>query len=211
MIPEGTTGRELGLMACPACSLVLRATVDGECPRCGLDVDVERGVSFAASWACLVAAMVLYVPANLLPILYTTKFPEYRSDTILSGIAHLWQTRNVGLAVVVFVASIVVPLAKLGALALLLVASGRRSTWRPRLRAKTFRVLERLGHWSMLDVFVVALLTSLVQLGRVARVEPGPAIVPFAAVVILTMLASAAFDPRTIWVRVAAAEPEGDS
>lgn len=147
------------------------------------------------AWAFLIAAAALYVPANLLPIVYTTKFPLERRDTIVSGIQLLWDTHACGLAAIVFTASVVVPLAKIIALALVM----RRSSRYRRARTTTMRVLERIGQWSMLDVFVVALLTSLVHLGRFANAEAGPAIVPFAGVVVLTMLAAFAFDPRTIW------------
>jgi paraquat-inducible protein A len=101
--------------------------------------------------------------------------------------------------VLVFTASIVIPLVKLASLGVLLVTTGQHSTWRQRGRTKLYRVLEVVGHWSMLDVFVVALLTAVVQVGRFANVQPGPALLPFAGVVILTMLASHSFDPRRIW------------
>ena len=118
---------------------------------------------------------------------------------ILSGVEFLWNQGSWELAVIVFVASICVPVVKLVALGSLLVLARRRSTWRLVARTRMYRVLEVIGHWSMLDVFVVSLLTAVVQLGRFASVEPGPAVLPFAAVVVLTMLASASFDPRSMW------------
>lgn len=195
------TADELGVVACPLCELVMRAPDDeADCPRCRerLPQPTRRGLT--KCWALVIAAAVLYVPANMLPMMRTEQFPLRRSDTILSGIKFLWSEGSWELALLVFTASILVPLTKLIALAFLLVTSSRRSTWRRRVRTRLYRALEVVGHWSMLDVFVVSLLTAVVQLGRFAQVEPGPAVLPFASVVVLTMLASASFDPRTIWL-----------
>lgn len=193
-------GIDLGLVTCEACELVMRCDgAAGSCVRCGEPVHPRKLQSIGRTWALLVAAIVLYVPANLLPMMRTSQLLDARSDTILSGVQYLWREGSIDLAVLVFTASILVPLFKLAALGMLLVSTRRGSTWRPRGRTKLYRVLERVGHWSMLDVFVVTLLAAVVQLGRFASVEPGPAVLPFAAVVVLTMLASASFDPREIW------------
>ncbi|MFT3696788.1 MAG: paraquat-inducible protein A [Kofleriaceae bacterium] len=191
---------DLDLMVCETCNLVMRQQ-PGTCPRCKSAVHVRKPGSRWRATAFLVAATALYFPANWLVMMHTEQFPMRRDDTILSGIGYLWQRDEPVLAAIVFVASILVPLLKIIALALLLWTTGRHSTWAPRGRTKLYRVLETIGHWSMLDVFVVALLTAVVQLGRFAKVAPGPAVVPFACVVILTMLASSAFDPRAIWDR----------
>jgi len=196
------TAADLGVISCPLCELVMRSPDgDADCPRCGgfLPRVSRRGLT--RCWALVIAAAALYVPANVLPMMNTEQFPIRRSDTILSGIKFLWSEGSWELAALVFAASILVPLTKLIVLGFLLVTSSRRSTWRPRVRTKLYRALEAIGHWSMLDVFVVSLLTAVVQLGRFASVEPGPAVLPFASVVVLTMLASASFDPRTIWVK----------
>jgi paraquat-inducible protein A len=194
------TAKELGVVACPLCELVMRATPeDADCPRCGERLSRVSRRSLTRCWALVIAAFALYFPANVLPMMNTEQFPMHRSDTIISGIKFLWSEGSWELAALVFAASILVPLTKLFALGFLLVTSARRSTWRPRVRTKLYRALEVIGHWSMLDVFVVSLLTAVVQLGRFASVEPGPAVLPFASVVVLTMLASASFDPRTIW------------
>jgi paraquat-inducible protein A len=199
------TADELGVVACPLCELVMRAPHDdADCPRCGERLSRVSRRSLARCWALVIAAAALYFPANVLPMMNTEQFPMRRSDTILSGIKFLWSEGSWELAALVFAASILVPLTKLFALGFLLVTSARRSTWRPRVRTKLYRALEVIGHWSMLDVFVVSLLTAVVQLGRFASVEPGPAVLPFASVVVLTMLASASFDPRTIWAGVKA-------
>jgi paraquat-inducible protein A len=194
-------GADLGLVGCSVCALVMRRDGDGDlgCSRCGEAVHPRTRDHLGHVWALVIAAAVLYLPANLMTIMHTEQFPTRRDDTIFSGVAYLWEHGSWDLAVIVFVASIVVPLVKLCALVILLVTTRRRSIWRPRARTKLYRVLETIGHWSMLDVFVVVLLTSIVQLGAFARVEPGPAVIPFAGVVVLTMLASAAFDPRSIW------------
>ena len=190
---------ELGLVACPTCELVMRDLGPGDCPRCATPVVPRSRDHLTRVWALVLAAAVLYVPANVLTMMHTAQLTSRRDDTILSGVGYLWHHGSWGLASIVFVASIAVPVVKLGALVMLLITSHRGSTWRPRARTKLYRVLETVGHWSMLDVFVVVLLTAIVQLGAFARVEPGPAVIPFAGVVVLTMLASAAFDPRAIW------------
>jgi paraquat-inducible protein A len=196
-----TRAIDVGLVACEACDLVMRATppVRGTCPRCGEPVHQRKKNARIRAWALLSAAAVLYVPANTLVIMNTEQFPNKRSDTIMSGINFLWTEGSWELAALVFLASIVVPLVKIFALGTLLVTTEQRSKWRRKGRTRLFRLLEVVGHWSMLDVFVVALLTAVVQIGRLANVEPGPAILPFAGVVMLTMLASASFDPREIW------------
>jgi paraquat-inducible protein A len=199
-------GVEVGLAACHACELVVnlggsRDGADAACPRCHARVRFRKHHAGTHVAALLIAAVALYLPANALTMMYTEEFPMRRADTILSGVKFLWQQGSPGLAVIVFTASILVPLLKLGALGFLVVTTKRHSTWRPRTRTKLYRVLEVIGYWSMLDVFVVSLLTAVVQLGRFAHIAPGPAVLPFAGVVVLTMLASASFDARALWDR----------
>ena len=196
-------GVDLGITACKTCELVVRLgdQYEGTCPRCDEPVRRRRPKAMARAWAYLGAAALLYVPANVLVMMHTEQLPTRRDDTIMSGISYLWSEGSWDLAVLVFAASIVVPLVKLVALGILLVTTAQHSTWRQKGRTKLYHVLEAIGHWSMLDVFVVALLTAVVQVGRFAKVEPGPALLPFAGVVILTMLASHSFDPRMIWDR----------
>lgn len=201
------TASALGLVACLVCGQVCRRpgsrvqvpAADRYCPRCGAKLHRRKPDSYARSWAFLIAAVLLYLPANLLPIMRTSTFFEADDDTILSGVIVLWQAGSWDLALIVFVASIVVPLLKLGALALLLITARSGSQWRTAERARLFRIIEKVGHWSMLDVFVVALLIALVHFKSLAQVEAGPGVVAFAAVVVLTMLASMSFDPRLIW------------
>jgi paraquat-inducible protein A len=195
------TAAELGVTCCPTCELVMKRPEHGAaCPRCYERVPAR--LSNARCWALVISAAALLFPANILTMMHTESLTLHRDDTIYSGIKYLWQEGSQQLAILVFLASILVPVAKLVALGFLLVMSGRRSTWRPKFRTKLYRVLEVIGHWSMLDVFVVALLTAVVQLGRFASIDAGPAVLPFATVVVLTMLASGSFDPRTIWAGV---------
>lgn len=195
-------GIDVGLTSCRTCELVYRTRgTEGVCPRCGEPMRIRKRNARVRAWAFLSAAAILYIPANTLVMMRTAQFPDHREDTILSGIMYLWSEGAAGLALLVFTASIVVPLAKIIAMGVLLVTTGQHSPWRREGRTRLYRILEVVGHWSMLDVFVVALLTAVVQLGRFARVEPGPALLPFAGVVILTMLSSSSFDPRAIWDR----------
>jgi paraquat-inducible protein A len=195
--------RELHLVACTACGLLCRGVHDGvahACPRCGARLHVRKPDSIGRTWALLIASVILYIPANVLPVMHTgTLFGGRETHTILGGIMELWNSGSWDLALIVFVASVVVPILKMIGLSLLAFSAQRRSTWRPRQRAALYRMIEAVGHWSMLDVFVVALLIALVNFGSLAEVLPGPGIVAFGAVVVLMMLASASFDPRLTW------------
>ena len=195
--------RELNLVACTACGLLCRGVHDGAahaCPRCGARLHLRKPNSIGRTWALLIASMILYIPANVLPVMHTgTLLGGRETHTILGGIVELWNRGSWDLAVIVFVASVVVPILKMIGLSLLAFTAQRQFLWRPRQRSALYRMIEAVGHWSMLDVFVVALLVALVNFGSLAQVLPGPGIIAFAAVVVLTMLASASFDPRLIW------------
>ena len=193
---------DLKLICCHACGLVLdnRDELDhARCPRCDEHLYARKPSSLARSWAFLIAAAALYIPANLLPIMLTTKMYNTLSSTIVSGVLELWHDGAWDLAIIVFTASVVVPILKIALMTFLLVTTQRRSTWRQRERTVLYRILEYIGHWSMLDVFVVALLITLVHFHKLALVQAGPGIVAFGAVVVLTMLSSMSFDPRLIW------------
>ena len=199
MIP---TARELGVVACRSCGLVSRAAPPGQaahCSRCSSPLHARKPHSYSRTWALLIAATALYLPANLLPIMYTSKLFGERSDTIVSGVVALWEDGARDLAVIVFTASVVVPILKIAVLALLLVSSQQRTTWRQRERAALYRMIQAIGHWSMLDIFVVVLLITLVRLNLFGVVMAGPAAIAFGAVVVLTMFAAMSFDPRLIW------------
>ena len=192
-------------LACPICELVSPGDLPPDrrghrhCPRCGARLHHRKPRSLQRTSALLLAAAILYVPANLLPIMQTTSLGRVQSDTILSGALYLLQSGMWPLALVVVVASILVPLLKILILILLLVSIRWRWTWRPRDRTRLYRILELVGRWSMVDIFVVTILVALVQLGNVANVVAQSGAAFFAAVVVLTMLAAMSFDPRLIW------------
>jgi paraquat-inducible protein A len=202
MSGSNPTAARLGLYSCHVCNMVSRrdpSSSGGRCPRCGTSLHLRKPRSVARCWALLLAGYILYIPANLLTMMETGSLISYRKDTIISGVVHLWRTGSWMIAVIVFVASIMIPLLKLISLTLLLVSVQRRSTWRPRQRTRLYRMVELVGRWSMLDIYVVTLLAALVQLGAMAVVKAGPAAIAFGAVVVLTMFASMQFDPRLIW------------
>ncbi|MEW6720902.1 MAG: paraquat-inducible protein A [Thermodesulfobacteriota bacterium] len=191
-----------GFVSCGTCGLLCRpaeAGKPGECPRCGEPLAFRLPESIERTWAYVVAAAVCYLPANLLPVMTTTTIKATTESTILSGVIHFYTTGSWFLALIVLVASVIIPLGKLGALAYLLVTVMRRSTGRPLERARLFRMLKAIGRWSMLDVFVVMFVVALVRFEPFMSVVPGPGVPFFAAVVILTILAADAFDPRLIW------------
>lgn len=196
------TAYRAGLLSCHVCGRLSRpaaAPMASQCPRCGTGLHRRRPASLLRTWAFLFAAAVLYVPANVLPVMRSSSLFGAQDDTIWSGIVYLWLEGSWFLAVLVFVASIVVPLAKLLVLGTLAASAQAKSTAAPLLRARAYRVIEFVGRWSMLDIYVVTLLVGLVQLQSVAAIEAGPGALAFGAVVVLTMFASLSFDPRLIW------------
>jgi paraquat-inducible protein A len=193
---------QLGLVACTACGQLARAGADaalGRCSRCGAILHARKPHSIERTWALLIAAVILYIPAMALPVMRTGTLFGNEDHTILGGVVDLWNSGSWDLSIIVFVASVVVPILKMLVLALLALTAQKRSSWRQPERARLYRLLEAVGHWSMLDIFVVALLVTLVQFGNLAQTRPEPGIIAFGAVVVLTMLASAGFDPRLIW------------
>lgn len=191
-----------GYCSCHVCNLVSRlerASVTAHCPRCGASLHFRKPGSVSRCWALLIAAYILYIPANLLTMMETGSLISYRKDTIISGVFELWRTGSWAIAIIVFIASVTIPLLKMISLTLLLVSVQRRSRWHPRQRTRLYRMVELVGRWSMLDIYVVTLLAALVQLGAMATVKAGPAALAFGAVVVLTMFASMQFDPRLIW------------
>ena len=192
---------QLGLIGCTVCGLVSRAPAfaDAGCSRCGTALRRRKNASLSRTWAFLLAAFIVYIPANVLPIMRTASLGDVDDNTILSGIVELWNKDSEALAVIVFAASIVVPIFKFIALSVLLICAQRRSHWAQPQRAKLYRLIELIGHWSMLDVFVVALLTALVRFNLLSSVEPLPGVIFFGLTVVLTMFAALSFDPRLTW------------
>ena len=194
------TAANLNIVSCSRCAALWKAVKPGDRCECGAKLHVRKPDSLRRTWALVIAACILYFPANILPVTVTTSFPEgEQQDTIMSGIIYFWVSGSWVVASIIFIASFVVPLFKLGVMILLLITVQRRSNWQLLLRTKLYRAVEVIGRWSMLDVFVVSLLTGLVQIDGFATVYPGPGIAAFAVVVILTMLASMSFDPRLLW------------
>jgi len=191
---------ELGLLACHACSLVVeQATAPRHCPRCHTRLHGRRPASVQRSAAFLLAALVLYIPANLLPVMFTSRLGSGEASTILTGVIEFWHAGAWDIALIIFTASVAVPCSKFLVLGLLLVSAGTRSTWAQVERARLYRFVEFIGYWSMLDVLVVALVAALVQFHALSYVEPRAGILFFGMVVIFTMLSAMCFDPRLIW------------
>lgn len=194
------TAASLGMLSCHHCATLWKEVKDHDrCGRCGARLHVRKPDSVNRTWAFLIAACIMYVPANTLPVMTTASLLGEQPDTIMSGIIYFWVSGSWILALIVFIASFLVPLFKLAALILLLITAQRGSNWRLLQRAKLYRLVEVTGRWSMLDVFVVTLLAGLVQIKGFATVYAGAGIAAFAAVVVLTMLASLSFDPRLTW------------
>jgi paraquat-inducible protein A len=194
------TARRLGLVACHRCHLVCRqAEGAADCPRCGAPLHSRKPNSITRTWALVLAAMVFYIPANVLPVTITTSLGAVQSDTIMSGVIYFIRSGSWEIALVIFIASIFVPLLKLLILSFLLLSVQRHWQWRPVDRTRLYRLTEAIGRWSMLDIYVVTILVALVHLGALANIEAGLGAPFFAAVVVVTMLAAESFDPRLIW------------
>ncbi|MGZ0782297.1 paraquat-inducible membrane protein A [Pseudomonas sp. TKO26] len=193
---------DAGILICIECHELNRQEADSDeqtCTRCGALVHPRRPNSILRTWALLLTAAILYVPANLLPIMTVSSLGQGDPSTIMSGVIQLVQHGMFPIAAVVFVASILVPTFKLVGIALLLFSVQRHQPLSARQRIIMYRFIEFIGRWSMLDIFVIAILVALVNFGRLASIEANLGAVAFASVVILTMLAAVTFDPRLIW------------
>ena len=197
-----TTAIEQGLQSCHACGLLSRPAPGvkaGRCPRCDEPLLYRKPASLERTLAYLIAATICYVPANLLPVLTTNTATGSESDTILQGVVLLWSPTGWPLSLIVLVASIMIPSAKIVALFHLIFTVRRGSLQNHAQRARLYRTVELIGRWSMVDVFVDTFTVALIQLQPLMSVDPGPGLLFFAAVVVLTMLAVRSFDPRLIW------------
>jgi paraquat-inducible protein A len=195
------TARQANLVSCQSCHLLSPiSTQPMPCPCCGTKLSSRKVNSLMRCWALILGSFALYLPANFLPITITTTFasPPHR-DTIMSGVIYFLQNGSWYIALVIFVASIFVPIMKLIFLTFLLASLQLGWHWRPLERTRLYRITEVVGRWSMVDVYVVTILVALVKLGSWANVEAGPGATYFSALVILTMLAAESFDPRLIW------------
>jgi len=200
-------GREPGrdeTVACILCDLIVGIENEGKpCPRCGARLHVRKPASIERTLAFVIAGYTLYIPANTLPVLTTVQFGREEQNTILSGVIELVHNDLVPLAVIVFMASIVLPLVKLFGLTWMLIATRVRSSRLLVSRTQLYRTIDTIGRWSNIDIFSVAMLVAVLQFGALTAVHSGPGLVAFAAVVIITMLATAVFDSRLMWDAVA--------
>jgi len=200
-----TTARQLGLIRCHTCGKLAfdigHDDYEAHCPRCHAHMHMRATNSLSRTWALLITAAILYVPANILPIMTVTYFGAGQPDTIMSGVILLLQMGSYPVAAVIFIASILVPVLKMVALFILLLSVQIKWGLDDRQRTRMYRVVELVGRWSMLDMFVIALLVALVNFGSLAQIVSGPGATAFGSVVVLTMLAATTFDARLIWDR----------
>ena len=193
---------DAGILICTECHELNKQEADSEeqlCTRCGALIHARRPNSLTRTWALLITAAILYIPANLLPIMTVSSLGQGDPSTIMSGVIQLVQHGMFPIAAVVFIASILVPTFKLVGIGLLLFSVQRHQPLSAQQRIVMYRFIEFIGRWSMLDIFVIAILVALVNFGRLASVEANLGAAAFASVVILTMLAAVTFDPRLIW------------
>lgn len=195
---SGQSALARGLVNCHACGLVSRQR-GKHCPRCEARLHPRKTDSLNRTWALLIAGYVLFIPANLLPMTLTSSLLGVQADTIISGVLYFWHGGAYDLAIIIFTASIFVPLAKLLSLSYLAYSAQVRITKDPLQRTRLYRLVEFVGKWSMLDIFVVALLAQLVQFSSLAAIAPGSGVIAFAAMVVVTMFATMSFDPRLLW------------
>ncbi|HTL72639.1 MAG TPA: paraquat-inducible protein A [bacterium] len=202
MSAPALTAMQQGLQVCEHCGLVSRpdsGAEEGYCPRCGGGIEFRKRNSLSRTMAYLIAAAICYIPANLLPVMTTVTAGGRESDTIMQGVVLLWSPTGWPLSLIVLIASIFIPSAKIAALFYLVFTVKRGSVQTPGQRVRLFRIVEAVGRWSMVDVFVDTFTVALIQLQPFMAVEPAPGLFFFAAVVVLTMLAVESFDPRLIW------------
>jgi len=190
--------RDMGVVACTRCGKVWPLS-ETTCQRCGKALKSRDHLSLHRVWAFWVMGVACYVPANIFPMLNTKTLLLNEESTIIGGAVELAQYGNLGIALIILFASVVIPLGKFWAIAFLAVSVRQEKVISTRFRRMLYEVVEYIGRWSMIDIFVVAILSSLVQLKTLASISPGPASLFFALSVILTMLSAQAFDSRMIW------------
>lgn len=196
-----TKAAEYGLAVCRTCAKVSRVE-QGVCPRCGSRLELRRRDSIRWTIALMLAAMALYIPSHVLPVLTTVELGMVEHSTIIGGMLTFWRSGAYPIAIVIFTASILIPLLKIAALSWLCAASVGWLHPSPVALSRIYWFTEWLGRWSMVDIFVVGILVAVVQLGNYMSVSPGPGAIAFAGVVVLTMLAAMSFDPRLLWDRL---------
>ena len=193
------TARKAGLVACHVCGKLQPWVSASECSRCGSTLHQRKPESLQRSWAFLISALLLYLPANLYPIMTTTTLGVPENSTIIGGVILLWQHGSYPVAAVVFIASVMIPIIKFLVIGSLLLLVRHGHPVKLSQQTRLFRFIEYIGPWSMIDVFVVILLVAPIQFGGIASVYPGPAAAAFAAMVIATMFSALFFDTRLLW------------
>ena len=194
------TSPEGAMVGCDTCGMVSHLTnTHANCLRCGFSLHRRKPNSITRTWALGLAGAILYVPANVYPVLTVIQLGAGEPSTILGGVRELLAGGQWPLAALVFLASIMVPMLKLIGLTVLLVTTQAGSTFRRRDRTRLYRIVDAIGRWSMIDIFMISILVALVRFGAVVTINPGVGAIAFACVVILTMFAARAFDPRLIW------------
>lgn len=198
MSGDTDTAASRGLASCHVCCKLASSAIH-TCPRCGAAMHLRTTNSLQTTLALLITASILYIPANLYPIMITDTITGAEISTILGGVVLLIKLGSVPVAAVIFIASVVVPLAKLAAMFYLVWSVESSDRENHRQRTKLYLIAEFIGKWSMVDVFVVAILVALVHLGGLLVIRPGIAAYSFAGVVLVTMVAAEYFDPRLMW------------
>jgi len=197
-----TKAADLGLASCHTCGLVSPIDTNDRCPRCDTKLELRGKNCIQNSIALMSGAALLYIPSHMLPILTVTEFGTVSHNTIIGGMITFWESGAYPIAIVIFTASILIPILKIAALIWLCAAATGKAHPSPKALGRIYLLTELLGRWSMVDIFVVGILVSLVQLGNYMTILPGPGALAFAAVVMLTMFAAMSFDPRLLWDRM---------
>jgi len=204
------------MTGCHTCNLVVR--IDDKhphqtliCPRCGAKLHPRIHHSLIITWMLVCLALIFYIPANVLPMTRVVGLGQIQEDTIMSGVIYFIQSGSWYIGMVIFIASVFVPMLKLSMLIYLLMSVRRKSQWRPQERTRIYRITELVGRWSMVDIYVVTILIALVNLGVIADIDAGPAALYFAAVVVITIFAAKSFDPRLIWDNIDTLEETASS
>ena len=198
MNPGVSRAVDRGLAACHTCGMVSPVAA-GRCPRCGSHLHLRKPHSIQRTVALMVAAAVLYIPSHLLPVMTVVQFGDVSQNTIIIGMKTFWDEGAYPIAIVIFTASILIPFLKIASLIWLCAAATGRVRPSPSMLGKLYWFTELLGRWSMVDIFVVGIVVSLMQMGNYMTVTPGPGALAFAGVVVLTMLAAMSFEPRLLW------------
>lgn len=214
MIQRYPKAAERGLAGCHTCGKVSPVTL-GHCPRCASRIYLRKEGSIRNTVALMIAAALLYIPSHMLPVMTVVELGVVTHNTIMSGMVAFWRTGAYPIAIVIFTASILIPLLKIVALSWLCAAASGWVRPSPKTLGRLYWFTELLGRWSMIDIFVVGILVSIVQLGNYMSIMPGYGAIAFAGVVLLTMFAATSFEPRLLWDRLddinAAARPDEES